>query len=93
MLTAVGGFEDAALGVASIRMSERRDKHDVGVARIDADLGDRLRLLESDVGPALSAVGAPVHAIALHDITAKLRLTHSDVDDVGVRLGDGDRAH
>ena len=48
--------------------------------------------VEADVRPGLAGVGRLVDAVARHDVAADARLAHADVDDVGVRFGDGDRA-
>ena len=53
---------------------------------------DGQRLLEPDVRPGLAGVGRLVDAVALEHVAAQLGLAHPDVDDVRVRLGDGDRA-
>ena len=47
---------------------------------------------EADVRPRLAGVGGLVDAVARHDVAADARLAHADEDDVGVRLGDRDRA-
>ena len=47
---------------------------------------------EADVRPGLAGVGRLVDAVARHDVAADARLAHADVDDVGVRFGDGDGA-
>ena len=73
-------------------MAERGDVDEVGVRRVDADRGDGQRLLEADVRPRLAGVGRLVDAVALDDVAAQLGLAHADVDDVRIRLGDGDGA-
>ena len=74
-------------------MAEGGNVHDVGVARIDADARDGLRLLESEVRPHLAGVRTAIHAVALHDVAAEFRLAHADVDDVRIGLCDRDGAH
>jgi hypothetical protein len=44
------------------------------------------------VRPRLAGVGRLVDAVARHDVAADARLAHADVDEVRVRLRDGDRA-
>ena len=83
---------DAALRIRRRVMAERRHVHEVRVRRIDPDLGDDLRLGEADVRPRLAAVGGLVGTAALNDVAADVRFTRADVDDVGVRGGDGDGA-
>ena len=48
--------------------------------------------VEADVRPRLAGVGRLVGAAALNDVAADVRLAGADVDDVGIRGGDGDRA-
>ena len=96
--------EDALPGVAPIRapeqaallarravFPERRDIDDVRVRGMDADLGDAVRLGESDVLPRLAGVAAPVDAVPRHDVAADARLAGPDEDEVRIRLRDGDR--
>ena len=73
-------------------MAEGRDVHDIGVPWIDADLGDRLGVVETDVRPCLASVRAAIHTVALHDVAAKFRFAHSDVDHIRIGLGDGNGA-
>src|SRR5262249_36954180 len=54
--------------------------------------GDLLRLVESDVRPALAAVGRLVHAVALRDVGAHVGFAGADVDHVRIRLRDRERA-
>ena len=59
---------------------------------MDADLGDAVRLAEADVLPGLTAVAAPVHAVAGQDVAADAGLAGADEDEIGVGLADRDRA-
>jgi hypothetical protein len=74
-------------------MPERRDVHDVGIGRVDADLGDVARRPESKVPPRRAVVVRAVHAVAVRDIPADAGLAHADVDHVRRRRRKGDRAH
>jgi hypothetical protein len=51
-------------------MTERRHVHDVGVPRMDDDLGDDVGLGQAHVRPSLAGVGRSVDAVALHDVAA-----------------------
>ena len=73
-------------------MAERGDVDQIRVGRVDADLRDDLRVGEADVRPGLAGVGRLVGPAALDDVAAKLGFAGADVDDVRVRLGDGDGA-
>ena len=58
-----------------------------------AQARDRLRVAEiGEVIPLHAAVGRLVDAVALDDVAAQLRFAAADVDDVGVRLADRQRA-
>ena len=73
-------------------MADDGDEHDVGVLGIDRDAADVVRVLEADVRPRPPAVDRPVHAIAVADRIAQRRFAAPDVDDVGVRRRDRERA-
>jgi hypothetical protein len=53
---AVFRAKQTALGIRSKEMSDRGDEHGVGVARVDHDASDRLRLSKSHVAPRRAAV-------------------------------------
>ena len=55
--------------------------------------GDVQGVLEPDVLPGLAAIDGLVHAVAPGDALAQLRLTQTDVHDVGVLLIEGHGAH
>ena len=84
--------EDPALGVRPVRVAERRDVDEVGVARIHDDPPDLPRGLETDVRPGLAPVRRAIHAVAVRDVRAHVGLARADVEDARVRGRDGDRA-
>src|SRR5206468_6033974 len=88
----VDGAEHATLRVRPIRMTKRRHQYDVGIVRIDEDLGDLLRVGEADGAPALASIGGAEHADALRNVRAHVRFAGADVDDVRLRPRDSDRA-
>src|SRR5688572_25050058 len=57
-----------------------------------ADARDVPRVGEADVLPGLSGIERLPHAVAMGDVAAHGLLTGADVNDVGIGLGDGDRA-
>ena len=59
---------------------------------MDPDLGDHLGFGQSDVRPGLAAIRRLVGAAALNDVAANVGLAGADVDDIGIRGRDGDRA-
>ena len=59
---------------------------------MDDDVGDLPRVAESHERPRLSAVGRLPHAVAVRDVAANRILAAADVDDVGRRRRDFDRA-
>ena len=92
-LAAVGRLVDAALVARSVpylpKSATKTMSGLVGWMRIfeiASEFG------EADVRPRLAGVGGLVDAVAGHDVAADARLAHADVDDVGVRVGDGDGA-
>ena len=91
-LAAVGRAEDAALRVRSEGVAHRGDEHAVGVARVDDDVADLLRVVEAEMLPAVAAVGRAIHARAVGQIFAQLRFAGADLDHVRIGRRDGDRA-
>ncbi len=89
-LAAVQRAVEAALGVRAVGVPEGGDVDAVGIARVNAHLADVARLLQPEVLPGLAGVGAAVDAVAVADVATDRGLAHPDVDDVRVRLGDGD---
>ena len=74
------------------RIAERRRVNDVGIGGMDAQARDGQGVGQSDVFPVLPRVARFVDTVALHDVAAQLRLTHADVDDVGIGGRHRDRA-
>ena len=91
-LAAVGGAEDAALGVWTIRMAFGGDENAVGIFRIDENRGDLLRVAETEMRPGFSRVGGFVNAIAGGKIGALQTFAAADVNDIGIGRCDGQRA-
>src|SRR5688572_27107905 len=91
-LAAVGGFENAALVGIAPEFSGRADVHGVRVGRVDGDLRDALRLLETDVGPVVAAIGRFVDAVTDGDAVARPRLAGPGPDRFRILRIDGDRA-
>jgi hypothetical protein len=91
-LAAVGALVEPALLVRSPDVSERRDVHDVCVARIHDDAADRLCLGEAHELPALPAIGGLVHAAARGDGVARVLLARAKVEHVAVARRDGEVA-
>src|SRR5205085_6095727 len=81
--SAIAGAIEPALLVRSPRVPQRRDVDQVGVVRVDADLGDVPRVGQAHVSPRLAAVGRLVDAVAVRDVAADARLTCAGIDDVG----------
>ena len=77
---------DAAFLVRPVRVAERRDIDEIGIARMDADFGDVPRLREAEMRPRLARVGGLVDAIAMRDIATNRDFAHTDIDDVRVAL-------
>ncbi len=90
--SAVGGFENAALGVRLEHVSHGGCVDDVGIARIDGDLGDHVRVAKPGIRPRLAGVGRLVDAVAGVEIAANVGFAGAGVDDVGIRRRDGERA-
>ena len=84
-LAAVGGAEDAALGVRAVRMAESRDESDVGIGGIDNDFADGARIVQANVLPGLAAVERLVNAVAVRNVAANAGFAGPHIKDVVVR--------
>ena len=89
---AVDRAEHAALLVRPVRVAEHGDEQPVGVAGIDGDLRNLLRVAQPQVPPRLAAVGGLVDAVAGGEVGPLQALAAAHVDDVGIRRGDRDGA-
>ena len=89
---AVERAEDTALAALAEDVAEGGDEDDVGIGRVDGDASDLLRLDESHGCPGLPRIARLVDAVTLGEVASHAGLAHAGVDDVGVRLGDGERA-
>jgi hypothetical protein len=56
---------DAALAVRAERVAERRDIHEIGIARMDAHLADVARVGQAAMRPRASRVGRAIHTVAV----------------------------
>ena len=90
VLAAVGGAEDAAFTVGTIGMTQCGYVNKIMVFRMDTDAGYVTGILKSHVSPGCAAVRGPVDAIAVGDVAHDACLAHPGVDDVGIRVCDGD---
>jgi len=72
---AITRAEDAALGVRAVGVPESGDKGDIGIRRMDDDLADVARVLQSNVVPSLAAVVRTIDAIAEGDVAANAGFT------------------
>ena len=90
---AVAGAEHAALLVGPEGVAERGHVDQVRVPWMDANAADVAGVGQADVAPGRAAVGRPVDAVAVRDVHADARLAGAGVDDVGIGVGNRDRAH
>src|SRR5712692_4670196 len=63
-LAAVGGAEDAALGVRPVGVAQRGHEDDLRVARMHQDAADVARVAEPEMLPDLAAIGGLVNPVA-----------------------------
>ena len=91
-VAAVGRTEDAPLLARHPVLPERRDVDNGRIGRVDADLGDAVRVAEPDVLPGGARVAAAVDAVAGQDVAADAGLAGADEDEVGVGFGHRDGA-
>ena len=91
-VAAIGRTEDAPLLARHPVLPERRDVDNGRIGRVDADLGDAVRVAEPDVLPGGARVAAAVDAVAGQDVAANAGLAGADEDEIGVGFGDRDGA-
>ena len=82
--------EDPALLVGPPQIADRRDVHDIRIARMDEDAPDVLAPLEPHVPPGLPAVDRLVDAVPPARRLPVLRLPGADPDQVRIRLVERD---
>ncbi len=94
-LAAVDRLEQAAFAVhlVVVELAFGGDVDDVGVLGVDGDHRDEEALLQADVRPRLAGVGRLPHPVAVGAGAGVHRLAGAEVQDVGVRRGDGKPAH
>src|SRR5579875_1171398 len=73
-------------------MAERSDVDDIGIARIDDDAADLLRIAQPDVPPSLAAVCGFVDTVARAERGANVRFTGAGVEHVRIRRRNFQRA-
>ena len=61
-------------------MAERGNQKDVGIARVDQDLADLLRVRKPDRLPRRAAIARAEHADSLGNVGAHVRFAGADVD-------------
>ncbi len=83
-LPAVGGLVEPAVAAAVEHRPLGGHVHDVGVARVDQDLGDVLGIGEPHVAPGAAGVHGLVDAVAVGDRALRVVLARAHPDHVGV---------
>src|SRR5207237_7211145 len=89
----VGGSENAALGVRTVRVAERRDEEAIGIARVDVNHRDHLRVAQPEMSPCPPRVGRLVDTVADGEIGPNDAGAGPDVDDVAIGGRDGNGAN
>ena len=90
-LAAVGGLVQAAVGGIAPQPSSDAGIDRVGIARVDHDPCDPLRIGQAHIGPGVAAVGGLVDAVADGDRVAGPGLPRADPVGVGMAGVEGDR--
>src|SRR4029079_19207 len=86
---AVGRSEKAARGVGTVRVAERRDEKTIGIARVDVNHRDHLRVAQAEMRPCASGVHRLVDTVADGEIGPDDSGARPDVDDVRIGGRDG----
>src|SRR5205807_1576615 len=92
-LAAIGGAKDAALSVGSPDMPQNTHDNDVGVVRINHDVGDLAGISKSHEFPGGPGIGREVDPFAGDQIVAGIRLARPHPHQIGIGGGQGNRAN
>ena len=84
-LAAVGGAVHAPLGVRTPETSDRRHVRHVGIARMDLDPRDMVRVFQPQMRPRAPGVRGPVHPVAPRRTLPVVRFAGPHPDHVRVR--------
>ena len=90
---AVDGSENAPFGVRPVRVAERRDEEAIGIARVDVNHRDHLRVTQPEIRPGPPRVGRLVDTVANGEIGPDDSGAGADVDDVPIGGRDGNGAN
>ena len=85
-VSTVDGFEEASFFVERVEVTDRRNVHDIGVARVDQYLPDVVRVREPHVLPRFTGVNGLEHTGSRIGAAGHEHFTSGDPDDVRVRL-------
>ncbi len=91
-VAAIGGAEDAALGVGAVGVTEDGREEAIGIARVDEERRDLLAAAQSEMAPGEACVGGFVDSVAHREIGALQAFAAGDINDVGVGRRDGECA-
>ena len=83
-LSAVRGFEDAALSIRFESVALRRDPNDVRISRMNANASNLARVVEADEFPRQPPVGRFVHATSGRDVAAHIVRARAQIDHVRI---------
>ena len=83
-LSAVRGFEDAALSIRFESVALRRDPNDVRISRMNANASNLARVVEADEFPCQPTVGRFVHATSGRDVAAHIVRARAQIDHVRI---------
>src|SRR5262245_2932265 len=89
---AVTAAKDAALLVGAVQVAQRRDVEEVWILRMHADARNVVGIAQADGFPGLAGIGRFPHAAAVGHVAAHGLLAAAGIDDIGIRLADGDGA-
>src|SRR5437867_2420937 len=90
---AIARAEDAALRVSAVGMAEGSDEGDIGIGRMDNDGADVAGVFQADVVPGFAAIVGTIDAITEGDVAADASFATAHVDDIRIRIGDGNGAN
>src|SRR6185312_5371534 len=93
VLAAVGGAIDPALRIGPVRMAGHSGENFVGIPRIDGEFWNLLAIAQAKMGPRLAGISGFVDAVPDREVRAVQPLAAADINNVGIRRRNGNRAN
>src|SRR5260370_14020001 len=92
VLAPIWRWENPALGVGAVGMAKSSDEGNIGIGGMDNDGANVASVFQSNVVPGLAAIVRTVDTIAEGNIAANAGFARTDINYIGIGIGDGNSA-